>query len=68
MPEETLMDEDVVLQRTLVTRVRVTVMALGMEVRMTDIEAAKEIWSAALITVRSLVCIITRRTIAVRGQ
>ena len=68
MPEEILMDADVVLQRTLVTRERVTVMALVMEVRMTDTEAAKETWSAALTTVRSSVCITTRRTIAVRGQ
>ena len=62
------MDDDVVLQSSLVMRERVTVTALVMEVRMTDTEAAKEIWSAALTTVRSLVCIITRRTIAVRGQ
>ena len=62
------MDEDVVLQSSLVMRERVTVMALVMEVRMMDTEAAKETWSAALTTVCSLVCIITRRTIAVRGQ
>ena len=50
------------------TRERVTVTALVMEVRVTATEAAKETWSAALTTVRSSVCITTRRTIAVRGQ
>ena len=68
MPEEIIMDVDVVLQRSLVTRERVTVTALVMEVRVTATEAAKETWSAALTTVRSSVCITTRRTIAVRGQ
>ena len=61
------MADDVVLQSNLVMRERVTVMVLVMEVRMTDTEAAKETWSAALTIVRSLVCIITRRMIAVRG-
>ena len=68
MPEEISMAGDAVLHKTLVTRGRVTVMALVTAGRMTDTEAARETWSVVLTTVRSSGCITTRRTTAVRGQ
>ena len=52
----------------LVTRVRVTVTGLVMAARMTATGAAEEIWCVALITARSLVTTIMKRTIAARNH
>ena len=68
MLEEISMAGDAALHRTLVTRERVTVMALGTAARMTDTEAARETWSVAPTIVGSLGFITTKRTTAVRGQ
>ena len=57
---------DAALLRTLVTRVRVTVMVLVTEVTMTVTEAARETSSAAPTTVSSLVPTIIPRMTAVR--
>jgi len=62
------MVRDVALLRTPVTRERVIVTDLVMEVRMTVTEAAEETWCVAQTTARSSVTTTTRRMTAARGQ
>merc|ERR1711862_452181 len=67
VPGEIIMARDAALLRTLVTRVRVTVMVLVTEVTMTVTEAARETSSAAPTTVSSLAPTTIPRMTAVRG-
>ena len=61
------MAKGAVLLRPPVTRVRVTVMVLGMVATMTATEAARETWYAAPTTAFSLAPTTMRRTTAARG-
>ena len=61
------MAKGAVLLRPPVTRVRVTVMVLGMVATMTATEVARGTWYVAPTTASSLAPITTRRTTAARG-
>merc|ERR1711982_21734 len=60
--------EDAALLRILVTRERVTVMVLVMEVTMTATEAAEEIWCVGPTTARSSATTTMRRMTAARSR
>ena len=61
------MEEDVVLRRILVEKVRETVMDLEMEARMMVTEDVYLDWFVAPTTARSLASTIMRRMTAVKG-
>ena len=65
---ETIKEEDVVLQRTLVMKEKETVMDLEMEVNMMDTEDVREILCVEATIVNNLDIITMKRMIAVKNQ
>ena len=66
--EETIKEEDVVLQRILVMKEKETVMDLEMEDNMMDMQDVREILCVAATIVNSLDTIIMKKMIAVKNQ